>query len=174
MTDLLQENKPIVLTTGVRAILRPAPALLIEEAANRIEYPRVPTQTIDGVERDNPNDPDYQAEIARIDRRRAQASLDTMLLFSLELVDGVPDNDTWVKKLRYLERLGHIDLGEYDLSDELDREFIYKKFIATSNDDWKLIGKINGIQQGDVDAFKSNTFQGDEARSTHRAIPAKA
>ena len=82
--------------------------------------------------------------------KRTQASLDTIILFGVDLVDGVPEDDGWIKKLKYLEKLEHLDLKKYDLDDPDEREFIYKRFIAVSSDDIIEVLRRSGITEADI------------------------
>ena len=82
-------------------------------------------------------------------------------MFGIELVDDIPDNG-WDKKLKYLERLGHLDLTEFDFKDELDRDFLYKRYIAVGSDDLVKIARMGGLQPEDLDAADAS-FPGDES-----------
>lgn len=152
---------PVTLSTGVRAILKAVPAGLIDESQAKIKDPPVPLQTIEGRDLpvENPLDPDYQAGLREANQARGNAIIDVMVLFGMELVDGVPADDNWLKKLKFLEKRNRIDLSSYDLDDELEREFVYKRFVATGTDDLVLIGQISGIRDVDVQQARE-TFQG--------------
>ena len=146
---------PIVLSTGVEAILKPLPSGAIQEAQSKIKDPSVPIQTLDdGREVENPTHPDYLAARQDTLMKRAKVGLDVAAALCVELVNGLPENDKWLKKLKRLERLGHIDLSLYDLKDEDDLEYIYIRFVALSNDDFEVINALSGISQEDVDAAK--------------------
>src|SRR3990167_3099732 len=160
VTDLLRNgNEAITLTTGVKVKMTPAPSLLIEQAVSRIKFPDVPVQTLeDGRKVENPTHPDYLKARLEAIRKQSQVAIDVMIAF-VDLVDEIPPDAQWVKRIRYLERLGHIDLQGYDLTDELDREFVYKKYIAFGSDDLQALSQVNGISEEDR-RLARDTFRG--------------
>lgn len=157
----LQEDlsKPFVSSTGVKIMLKAAPALLIEQAQSMVESPEIPTQEIDGKTVKNELHPDYQKALVEFERERSMAALDAMIMFSVELPEGLPEDDTWIKQLKFLQKHNRFSLNGYDIDDKDDREFIYKRYIALSNDEFQLVSQINGIKQEDVDSF-TDTFPG--------------
>lgn len=138
-----------VLSTGIRVRLGSVSATLIEEVSSRIPYPDVPMWFNEAKERDEPNpgDPKYLDAVAQVDRDRGIAAMDAMILFGVELLDGVPDDDTWVNKLRFLEKRNMLDLGDYDFTDALDREFLFKRYVAIGAADLDLIGEMIGVSE---------------------------
>lgn len=164
-TDLIRKNNNgvVELSTGVKVHFNIAPAMLIEQAVSRIKFPEVPVQTLeDGRKVENPNHPDYLKGRLEAIRKQSQAAIDVMIAF-VDLVDPIPESDNWEKRIEYLSRRGHIDLGEYDLKDELDREFVYKKYIAFGNDDLEKLSQANGITEEDRKLAK-DSFRSDEER----------
>lgn len=157
-------SKPFTASTGVKITLKAAPALLIEQAQSLIEKPKPPVQVVvdenTGKEREVANElhPDYQKALLDWDRERNMAALDTMVMFSVDLPDGLPEDENWIKQLKYLQKHSRFSLNGYNLDDEDDREFIYKRYIALGNDELQLVSQINGIRQEDVEAF-TDTFQ---------------
>lgn len=150
---------PVILSTGVRAILKPVPSATIEEAQSKIKNPPVPRFTTeDGVEMENPNDPDYLQAIHDANVLRGRAGFDVIAALCVELVDGLPPTDTWLKKLKRLDKLGHIDLSGFDLDDPDDLEFIYIRFVALASDDWALLSRISGVT-GEAVARADSSFQ---------------
>lgn len=151
-------NEPVTLSTGITVLLKPVPTALIQEAAQAIKDPKVPQQKIEGKDYpvDNPNDPEYQRLLQEAFVERVQAGFDVMALMGVDLIDGLPEDDTWLKKLRYLEKRGRIDLSSYDLDDEFEREFVYKRHYALAGDDWNLITKLSGVTEEDIAKAKDN------------------
>ena len=150
-------NEPITLSTGYVVRLKPVAAVLIQEAQAKIKEPVVPTQKLDdGRTTENPQHPDYIQAQRMAYLARAQAGIDTMVLFGVELPEGLPEDEGWLKKLRFMEKRGLLDLSEYDLDEPLEREFIFKKFIAMGNDDWELLGEISGIDAEAVARAKAS------------------
>lgn len=147
------EEKITTLSTGVRAILVPVAASLIQAVTSKIKDPEIPMWHDPDKDRDVPNstDPTYLKQIQEASEARAMAAVDASVMFGIELVDDIPDNG-WDKKLQYLERLGHLNLTEFDFSDELDRDFLYKRYIAVGSDDLIKIARMGGLQPDDLDA----------------------
>jgi hypothetical protein len=150
------DNGVITLSTGIKAKFVAVPVWLIEEALVAIKDPPVPVQEIEGKKHPvpNPNHPDYVKGLKEAETRRASAALDVLVLFGVELIDGLPDNDLWLRKLQFLAKRGQLNLDGYDLEDELEREFVYKKLIAMGNSDWPELAKLNGVTQEDVERAK--------------------
>jgi hypothetical protein len=157
------DNDVITLSTGIRARFVPVPVWLIQEAQMEIKNPPVPMQEIEGKKhpQPNPQHPDYTEAVRDAERRRNSAALDVMALFGVELIDGIPEDGLWIRKLKWLEKRGQLNLSDFDFEDELDRSFLYVKFIAMGNSDWPKLARLNGITQEDLDAARE-LFRGEE------------
>ena len=151
--DRDREDAIITLENGVRIRILPVSATLIDEVTSRIEDPEVPMWKNPDKDRDepNPNDPKYIKALRDADRRRGVASMDAMVMFGVELVDGVPEVDGWLKKLQALEHLGRLDLSAYDLNDPIDIEFLYKRFVIADARLLEKIGKKSGLGAEDLE-----------------------
>ena len=156
-------SKGFVTTkAGVRIKVSPVSTALIEEVTSRIEDPEVPMWHNEAKNRDepNPDDPNYIRAVGLANRERGVAVMDAMCMFGVELVDGVPTEDGWLKKLKFMEKRGQVDLSAYDLADPLDLEFLYKRFIAVDNDIVTLISEISTLTPETVEQaekrFRSN------------------
>lgn len=158
------EQEIVTLSTGIRAKIVPVGASLIDDVVARIEDPAVPTFMNEekGREEENPNDPHYLIALQVAARQRANAAMETMLLFGLELVDGLPEDDSWLKRLKFLEQRGILDLSPYPEDDSLAMELMYKKYIATGTSDLVAIGRKAGLNSRDVEeaaqSFKSQSL----------------
>ena len=153
----------VTLSTGVRVRLRPIPPGTMQEAGASITPPRVPVWINPDKNREepNPNDPDYLAALENYGRQRHQVIEEVAFMFGLELVDGVPDmGDEWERNLQWLVRKGRIDLAGYDMSDPVDREFLYKKHCAVGVKDWAIVQRLLGVSREEVDEAAA-TFRGD-------------
>lgn len=159
-----EQDGVTTLSTGVRVRLRPIPPGTMQEARASIAPPRVPKWVNPDKDReeDNPNDPEYLAALAECNRQRIQVIQEVALMFGLELVDGVPEGDAWTRNLEWLGRKGRIDLRGYDLSDPLDREFLYKKHCALGDQDWQIVIRQMGVTSAEVDEAADN-FRGDDS-----------
>jgi hypothetical protein len=154
------EDKVRTLSTGVRAILTPVSASLIDEVTAKVKDPKVPMWINEdkGREEPNPGNPDYIAALADAERERGKAAMDALVMFGVDLVDGVPEDDSWLKKLQFLKVVEDRD----DLS-HMEREFAYKKFVAVSAADIGKITELSGISAEDVEDAEA-TFQRQKVR----------
>lgn len=148
------------LPNGAKVAILPVSATLLDEVTARITDPEPPMWFNPAKEKDEPNpmDPGHIKALAAADRRRLVASFDVMTMFGLELLDGMPEDESWIRKLQMMERLGHIDLSTYDLKNDLDREFVYKRYIILSADLIGKIGSASGLTDEEV-AKAEATFQ---------------
>lgn len=152
----------VTLSTGIRARITPVSAALITDSQGKIQDPPIPKWFNPDKEREeeNPNDPAYLQALTDADKRRTTAAIDAAVMFGVELVDGLPEDDRWLTNLRFMERRGHLSLDEFDLDDVLDLEFLYKRYIAVSAEDLALVMLKSGIQTEAV-AQATRSFQGD-------------
>jgi hypothetical protein len=151
----------VTLSTGIRAKLLPVPASLMQEVVSRLKEPAVPWEYDEALGRDaeNPHNLEYRKALAELDQKRAKASIDAMAMFGIELIDGLPEDGKWLAKLKRMESFGYLDLSEFDLEDEFDLEFLFKRFIALGNDEIVKIGTLTGISQEGIDVAE-NSFPG--------------
>lgn len=152
------------LSTGVRVRINPVSARLLTESMARVPKPKVPVYFDEDRQREftNPSDPVYLDELAERDSQQTNVAMDALIMFGIELVDGIPD-DGWDKKLKLLEKLNQLDLEGYDLDNELEREFVYKKFVAVSAGDMDLLQQASGVvTEEDLDQAEES-FPGGEA-----------
>jgi len=113
----------------------------------------------------NPNDPDYAIALREIAQKRGTAMIDAMIIMGVELVDGMPDDEEWLGTLEFNQKItGVPDLSNYDLEDEREKEFVFKKFYAIGRDGMEQMAKSTGVtEEGVHDALSS--FPGDAERS---------
>lgn len=148
-------NDVVTLSTNVRVRIRPVSASLIADVTAKIKDPAAPMweNPKKGKLEPNPMDPAYIRACDRADQARGQAAMDAMAMFGVELVDGVPEDDGWVKRLALIGI-------EFDASDPVEREFYYKKHIAMDNLGWALVGRKSGVSQEGI-AQAEASFRGD-------------
>jgi hypothetical protein len=151
-------NRDITLPTGDEAVLMPVSASLIDAVTSEVKDPKPPMWYNKDADREeeNFNHPDYIKGLEDAKRRRGIAALDAMVMFGIELVDGVPEDDRWLQKLQFMAKRGMLSLDGYDLSDPLDKEFLYKRFVAVDNDTITLISEISGISGEEVAAVEES------------------
>lgn len=150
----LDPDEPTVLSTGVRAKMRPVSATLIDSVTSRILDPDVPTIYMEekGREIPNPDDPHYVKAMNEASRQRGLAALDALVMFGVELVDPIPpmfDANrkpiNWWAKLLLMQKMKQIDLGEYDMDDPLVVDFVYKRLIAVAPADIERLNRMNRV-----------------------------
>lgn len=150
-----------VTRTGIRVKIRAFPEMLARRAVLAIKDPPVPVYFNEdkGREEPNPHDPDYLAAKEEAEQRRGDAGIDAALLFGVELLDPLPDNDLWLKKLAYLNI-------EIDPTDALSVELAYLKYVAfSSSDDLSVLtGQVSVTEAGVAEELA--TFPGDTERDT--------
>lgn len=152
------------LSTGVRIKVNTVPPGLVEDVMAQVKEPPVPMFYDEERDREypNPTDPEYIKALQQVERDRSVAMIEAIVLFGIELVDGLPDDETWLKKLRFMGRRGTFDISGYDLDDELDREFLFKRYIClgTADDLALLVSSVQGIEPQDIDKARQ-TFLDD-------------
>jgi hypothetical protein len=165
--DSEESGRVTVMSTGVRARLQSVSAALIQDAIARVEEPQPPVWLNPETEEEEPNfvHPDHLKALSVYEQEQSAAALDAVLMFGIELEDGLPEDDKWLRRLKYMEkRLGTIDLSNFDLEDEMDQEYLYKRYIALGADDYALLANLSGVSIEEV-ARATRTFPGDEGRN---------
>ena len=152
----------ITLKSGVRVKLNPVPASLIDAVTSKVKDPEIPKVTLeDGREQYNPLDEQYERDMSDAARLRGLAAIDAMILFGVDLIDGLPPDEEWLTKLEYMEKMGLIDvLKDYDLTDPIMKELVYKKYVGVTTDVITKVTEISGISPEEVaaaeESFPSN------------------
>lgn len=166
------EEQEVTLSTGVCVCLHPVSSSLVEEMKAAIPMPPVPVVYIEAKDREeeNPNDPRYIDAVEEVNRKRGDAILDALLIFGVELVEGLPEDKTWLKKLRLLERRKTLDLSGFDLDDAFDLEFLYKKYVAVAGTDLRIISGLHGFSPMEVARARA-TFLDTAKRGADKRIP---
>ena len=162
-----QDDAEVVLSTGIRVKLCPVSSSLVEELRSSVKMPDVPVVYIEAKDREeeNPNDPIYIGLVQEAMRKQSDAMLDALILFGIELLDGLPDDNGWLDRLKFIEKRGTLDLSGFDLSNDFDLEFLYKRYVAVAGADLSMISQLHGFRPLEV-ARARKMFLGDEERST--------
>jgi hypothetical protein len=136
-------------TIRVKAI----PVAIISDVTARIPEPSIPVWHNPEYDRDeqNPNEPGYLKAKEEVDRKRGEAMIDATVMFGIDLPDGVPPTEEWLPKLKFMEKRGQVDLSGYDLSDGLELEFVFKKYIIASIALINYIQNISSVMPEDID-----------------------
>lgn len=154
-------DKYVTLSTGYRVKLTGVPAGLIQTAQAKVKDPKVPTWYDKDRDREEPNpaDPDYLAALKDAEDRRSKVALDIMAMFGFELPEDWNEGD-WERKLRMLHRYnpGEIPLDEFDLGDQEEREFVFRRWIALGMADFAIIARHNNLSEEGISAHE-DSFQ---------------
>ena len=160
--DSGQDDGIYALSSGARVRLLSVSPGLISDVQSRVRFPEVPqfyNADKDRME-ENPNHPAYLEERQRVNEEKGMAALRAMCMFGFELVDGLPEDDTWIRKLE----LVNPDL-KINRDDAIELEFYYKQFIAVgSQTDYVLLARVMGVTQEAI-AQAETTFQRDTTRN---------
>lgn len=157
------KNKIRTTASGHRVKLVPVAANALREAQARIPDPTMRTFTNpnDGKEQANPAHPEYIAELNAVKEERTKASMNVMVLFGMELLDPIPDDNGWLKKIKFA---GLITQAEYDEAvgeeGEFLREMYFKNYIVGDFSLISTLASMSGITQ-EMIAQARDSFPGD-------------
>lgn len=129
------------------------PAAIISDVTNKIPEPVVPVWHNKEYDRDeeNKSDPGYIRAKDEVDRKRGEAIMDAVVLFGIELVNGVPPTSEWLPKLQLMEKMGNLNLSSYDLSDPMIMEFVFKRYKLADMDLINHVQQISSVTSDDVE-----------------------
>jgi len=146
------------LSTGYRARLIPVSASLIDQVTAQVKDPDIPMWHNDDkdVDEPNPNHPDYIKALEGKGRERGMAAMDAIIMFGVDLLDPIPEDNIWIKKLQILG----ISL-DIDVDDPIEREFAFKKYVAVAAEDVSFVAQKSGMSGEDLDEAE-RTFQRSE------------
>lgn len=156
------ESNIITLPDGVKVRIIPVSAALLERVNREIATPIPPTYHDETTDQDRPNPmhPDYIRAVTEANAARNEAAMDALVMFGIELVDGMPSDDAWLEKLQYLEKRGHsIGLDEFDLDDPMDLEYLYKRMILANGNVLEAVTRASGLTTEEVKAAE-DSFRG--------------
>ena len=152
VSDKAKMGKDKIFNTegGFAVKFHPVAANVIREAQVRIPDPLIRTfdHPTTGAPTENPAHPDYIREMAEVKETRTKAAMNAMLLFGLELVDPIPAENDWLKKLLYL---GLITQPEFDEAVSEDgkflRELFFKNYVVSDLTVLKELQAMSGITE---------------------------
>lgn len=151
--------------TGYRLVLKPFPSLLVQRAVSQVPTPKMPVYMNDekGREEPNPHDPEYRQALIQAAEQRGIVGIDCTLLFGVELIDPIPEDDRWVRKLQFL--------GVQVSDDPIERELAFLKYVVFAHqDDISYVMDESRVSGKKVTAAEE-TFPGDEAGSADSGVP---
>lgn len=165
VVDVIRQNGhgggETILSTGIRAKLTPLAPALLQSVLAAIKEPPVPKffNEDKGRDEENPADPDYLKAVQETALQRNKAALEAAIMFGVELLDGLPDDDQWISRLRFLEKRGLLDLSDVNFEDPMEKEFAYKRFVAVTNSDYEQLSRLSGVTEEAVARAAAN-FRG--------------
>lgn len=153
-----EKDNVFSLPGGIEVMVLPVSATLLDEVTSRVVDPDPPMFHNEQKDRDEPNplDPNYIKALQTNERKRQVAIMDIMTMFGIDLISGLPEDNGWVKKLELMEKMGHLDLSGYDFDDELDKEFVFKRFIVLNANLVTKIGSASGLTEDEVEKAESS------------------
>lgn len=147
-TEIGQEEFQLPGTVKFKIV--PVSVQLIQDIEAMIKEPSPPmweNPEKGGRPEANPSDPAYLAALTEVRRQRNSAAMDAMIMMGIDLIDGMPEDDAWLDRLRNLERRGLLSLDGYDLDDPIDREFLYKRLVISNGEVFELISRASGVTE---------------------------
>lgn len=130
-------------SSGVRVRIKGVSPSLIQDVISRIKPPKIPIWYNEKKGRDepNPNAPDYLQACQQFELDQAAAATNAAMMFGLELVDGLPEDDSWLDDLEFIG-------VEVDRENPRAIELTYKKHIAVgSTGDMMLVQAGMGLNE---------------------------
>lgn len=137
------------LHSGVKVRVQAISPSLVNDAMLRVKMPEVPEVWSEqrGKFLKNPLSPDYVEAMDEYQRAKGQVALDAMVMFGIDLVDGLPEDRSWIRKLQILG-------FEFDPDDAVECEFYYKKHIAMTVQDIQELQRSMGVTQEGIEKAK--------------------
>lgn len=134
ITEYTMEN-------GVVLTIKPVPPLILRNAARHVLDPEVPKVFIEDADRteENPDDPQYIADIEAARERRSMAALTAALLVGTEFKsapEGVPgpEDDTWIENLKAINEVVGITMEIHDEPGSRARYLDWLRLVAISSE----------------------------------------
>ncbi len=155
-------NKITVTPSGYRVKLVSVAANVIREAQARIPdaITRTYTNATDGKEYENPAHPEYIAEVKIVEEERTKAAMSVMVLFGMELLEPIPDDNEWLEKCRFAKLVTKEEYEEAISDDgKYMREMLFKTYVVSDFSVINQIASMSGVTQ-EMIAKARETFQG--------------
>lgn len=159
-----KDQPDIIEMYGVKARVVTVPVGLIQDALAKIKQPDVPTWFNEdkGRDEENPNHPDYLRDIDEYREKRGLVTTDTLCLFGIDIEDGWPPGDTkWLRRLKLMHKRDSLDLEWVDWDDEIDLEFLFKRYVLGTSSVIARISAKTGVTQEGIAQAKDG-FPGNE------------
>jgi hypothetical protein len=139
-----------VFSTGIVGRLKAVSPSLVDTVVSRIKEPKIPVWHDPDKDRDepNPSNPDYLAALEQFNHDRGIAAMDAMIMFGVELKDGLPEDDEWVDELAILGI-------PVDKTSKTAKLFAYKRYKATGQPEVDAIMRVFQGGQGVASSMRS-------------------
>lgn len=152
-----------VLANGARVRFRPLSFYVEIYAQRRYPFPDIPeVETEEGWRVENPDDPAYRRSVIAVAKKRSDAGNRAKIMLGIELVDPIPDDGEWLPELEFLGLIP----DDYDGSDPIQREFLYKEHYTVGATDLQLfsdgIGLSERSQRYAMSYWKADQGDGDD------------
>lgn len=164
-----KSNKNAVRSTvdGIKYKLHPVAANVLRDAQMQIKDARIRTfkNPTTGKEEENPAHPEYIMDEKEVQEKRIKASMNALVLFGLELIDPIPSDNNWLKKILFINL---ITQKEYDEATSPEgkflRELFYKNYVFTDLKILNELSTLSGVTQESI-AKAKKSFQRSKKRS---------
>ncbi len=144
------KNKITTTPSGYRVKLVPVAANVLREAQSRIPdaTTRTFTNPTDGKEYENPAHPEYIAEVKLVQEERTKASMSAMVLFGMELLEPIPEDNEWLEKCRFAKLITEEEYKEAISTDgKYMREMLFKTYVVSDFTIINQIASMSGVTQ---------------------------
>jgi len=141
------KDKIRTLSSGYRVRMKSVAANIIREVQLKIKDPVVPTfphPNDPELTVENPSHPDYLVAKQDVVDQRSTAAMDAMILFGLDLLDPIPEENEWLEKLSFM---GLIDEKDLESINGYQRELYFKKFVVADATVVTQIAQMSGVTQ---------------------------
>lgn len=144
------KNKITTTPSGYRVKLVPVAANVLREAQSRIPdaTTRTFTNPTDGKEYENPAHPEYIAEVKLVQEERTKASMNVMVLFGMELLDDIPEDNEWLERCRFAKLITEEEYKEaISVDGKYMREMLFKTYVVSDFTIINQIASMSGVTQ---------------------------
>ena len=155
-------NKITTTQSGYRVKLVPVAANVLREAMARIPdaLTRTFTNPNDGKEYENPAHPEYILEVKQVQEERTKASMNAMMLFGIELLDDIPEDNEWLEKCRFAKIITEEEYKEATSADgKFMREMLFKNYVVSDFAVINQIASMSGVTE-EMIAQARDSFSG--------------
>lgn len=146
-------------STGVKVKFSQVPQMMVLRIQEAHPIPEIYKQSVPGRNGqnqvvDNPNHPDYLERKQQAENIRTLKILETMILVGVDLVDGLPKSDAWLRKLETVMNFDKYytvdDSGVRTMSDDAKKLVYIMNVAAVTGDDFALISRNTGLTEDRV------------------------